>query len=241
MLPLFLSQSIEEFDREPPVFNRPLVGGQAVMGGVLMRNANVYGLAVRKADNTIVACSRKWVSVLNYPLLRIPFLRGFPILIETLYNGISALNKSAELQASVEEQLSKGQLLLSLGIACIIAVLLFVLAPHLLSLVMFWLQAGGDVEGLSFHLWDGFYKASIFLGYIWMISRLPEIKDVLRFHGAEHKTIHAYEESLTVNAEIASGKSRLHPRCGTTFLLFVISMSILACHSRSLPATVYSF
>ncbi|MBQ7586116.1 MAG: DUF1385 domain-containing protein [Desulfovibrionaceae bacterium] len=205
------------------------------MEGVMMRNGDVYGLAVRRSDNSIQACLRPWVSVLNYAPLRVPFLRGFPILLETLYNGIGALNKSALLiEDASATPLSKWQLILSLIIAIVLAIGLFVLGPHFLALFLFWQEVSGNVEGLSFHFWDGFFKVLIFLGYLWLIARLPEIRAVLAYHGAEHKTIHAFERASLVTAETAQQMSRLHPRCGTTFLLFVIILSIIL-HALLVP------
>ena len=233
-LPYWASQSIDEIAKDAPAYCRPLVGGQAVMGGVMMRNGDVYGLAVRKQD-AIVACKRPWVSILNYRALRLPFIRGFPVLLETLYNGVQALNHSAILSEDASEPpLTKWQLILNMIIAIILAIVLFVLAPHLLSILMYWFDISGDVEGLSFHIWDGFFKFFIFIGYIWLIARIPEIEAVLAYHGAEHKTIHAFELAQEVNAHTAHAMSRLHPRCGTTFLLFVISMSIIL-HALLVP------
>ena len=153
----------------------------------------------------------------------------------SLVNGIQALNRSVEAAAQgEEEELSGWHLALSLGLALVMAVALFVVAPHLLSLVMLWLHLGGDVEGLSYHLWDGFFKCCIFMGYIKAISYVPDIRRVFQYHGAEHKTIHAYEAGGDVNAAAAMSKSRLHPRCGTTFLLFVLSISIFL-HAVTVP------
>ena len=104
---------------------------------------------------------------------------------------------------------------------------LFVVVPHLLSIIMNWIGLGGDVEGFSFHIWDGLFKFLIFIGYIVGIAFLPDIRRVFCYHGAEHKTIHAYESGDTVTPESAIRFSRLHPRCGTTFLLFVMSIAIL--------------
>lgn len=104
---------------------------------------------------------------------------------------------------------------------------LFVVVPHLLSIIMNWIGLGGGVEGVSFHIWDGLFKFLIFIGYIVAIAFLPDIRRVFCYHGAEHKTIHAYESGDTVTPESAIRFSRLHPRCGTTFLLFVMSIAIL--------------
>lgn len=197
------------------------------MEGVMMRNADVYGLAVRGPDSEIVAESRPWRSFTRKSWLRLPFVRGFPTLLETMINGIWALNRSVEMCSGEEMPTSGWQICLSLVMALVMALGLFVVAPHLLSVGMLALGYGGDVEGLAFHLWDGFYKCAIFMGYIWLISFIPDIRRVFEYHGAEHKTIHAYEKLSFPGVEDAALMSRLHPRCGTTFLLFVICLSII--------------
>ena len=206
----------------------PLVGGQAVMEGVMMRNGDVYALAVRTADGNISVENRPWFSLTRSELLKKPFLRGFPTLIETLVNGIKALNLSAERSTEgTGEELKDWQLVLTLIVSLLFAVGLFVVVPHLLSIIMNWIGLGGDVEGFSFHIWDGLFKFLIFIGYIVGIAFLPDIRRVFCYHGAEHKTIHAYESGDTVTPESAIRFSRLHPRCGTTFLLFVMSLSLI--------------
>ncbi len=206
----------------------PTVGGQAVMEGVMMRNADVYALALRMPDGSIQARRLPWFSLTRCRLLKLPFARGFPLLLETLINGVGALNRSAEALAEGEEEPLEGwQLALTMLCAVGMAVALFVVAPHALSLLMQWLGLGGAVEGLSFHLWDGFFKCCIFMLYIRAISLVPDIRRVFQYHGAEHKTIHAFESGQTVDADFAARMSRLHPRCGTTFLLFVICISIV--------------
>ncbi|GHU93385.1 lipoprotein [Deltaproteobacteria bacterium] len=205
------------------------------MEGVMMRNGGVYALAVRLPDGNIIARRLPWFSMTCRHLLKKPFLRGFPILLETLVNGIHALNLSAESAAQAEDtRLTTLQLALTIALALIMAVGLFVVAPHLLSLLMLWLHLGGDVEGVSFHLWDGFFKCAIFMAYIKLISCMSDIRRVFQYHGAEHKSIHAYEAVGEVNVTQAAQQSRLHPRCGTTFLLFVICLSILL-HTLLVP------
>jgi len=203
----------------------PLVGGQAVMEGVMMRHGGSYALAVRQADGTIVAERRPWFSLTRSPFARKPFVRGFPTLIETLINGIKALNRSA--QQGAGEEIQDWQLVLTLILALALAIGLFVVTPHLMSIGMHWLKLGGGVEGLSFHLWDGLFKFLIFIGYIALISFVPDIRRVFQYHGAEHKVIRAFEAEGEINADEAARHSRLHPRCGTTFLLFVLSISII--------------
>lgn len=205
------------------------VGGQAVMEGVMMRNDDRLAIAVRRTDGCIVAQNRPWFSFPGFGPLRKPFMRGFPILLETLINGIKALNFSAEIAVASEgEELKPWQLALTLAAAVGFAVLLFVILPHLVTVGMSLLGFSSGLKGLSFHLWDGFFKASIFLGYILVISRIPDIRRVFEYHGAEHKTIWAYENhEREISVETTARQSRLHPRCGTTFMLFVMAISII--------------
>lgn len=212
------------------------VGGQAVMEGIMMRNGDALALAVRKPDKQIVAVTKPWSTVFKTPLARKRWVRGFPVLIETMINGIKALNLSAELAAEAEgEPIKPWQMALTLVVAIGMALLLFVVVPHLLTIGLNALSISGGVEGLSFHLWDGLLKFAMFIGYIAAISFVPDIRRVFQYHGAEHKSIAAYEQGENpVTAASAAGYSRLHPRCGTTFLLFVLSISIIL-HAVSVP------
>lgn len=203
------------------------IGGQAIMEGIMMRNFNQYALAVRDPDGHIHSECHPWRSLSRGRWLGLPFLRGFPILLETMWNGIGALNRSVELAGGESAPASRWQAFLSIFLAILFALALFVIAPHLLSLAMLMLGLGGDVDGLDFHLWDGFFKTVIFICYIWLISLIPDIRRVFEYHGAEHKTIHAYEQDRLDNLANVAAMSRMHPRCGTTFLLFVIVLSII--------------
>ena len=207
----------------------PLVGGQAVMEGVLMRNGASYALAVRRPSGSISVESRQWRTMGPQGLRSVRFLRGFPILVETLSNGVRALNRSADLSMGDDDSspMSRGQVALTLLMALGAAVVLFVAAPHLLALGMEELGLSGDMNGISFHLWDGVFKFLMFIGYIVAISFMPDIRRVFQYHGAEHKTIHAFEKGGMVTVSTARACSRLHPRCGTTFLLFVLSVAIV--------------
>ena len=207
----------------------PLVGGQAVMEGVLMRNGASYALAVRRPSGSISVESRLWRTMGPQGLRSVRFLRGFPILVETLSNGVRALNRSADLSTGDDDSspMSRWQVALTLLMALGAAVVLFVAAPHLLALGMEKLGLSGGMKGLSFHLWDGLFKFLMFIGYIVVISFMPDIRRVFQYHGAEHKTIHALEKGGMVTVATARSCSRLHPRCGTTFLLFVLSVAIV--------------
>lgn len=212
------------------------VGGQAVMEGIMMRNGDTLALAVRRPDKQIVAVTRPWSTVFKSAPARKRWIRGFPVLIETMINGIKALNLSAELAAEAEgNPVKPWQLALTLAVAIGLALLLFVVLPHLLTIGLNVLSISGGVEGLSFHLWDGLLKFAMFIGYIASISFMPDIRRVFQYHGAEHKSIAAYEQGENpVTAAAAAGYSRLHPRCGTTFLLFVLSISIIL-HALIVP------
>jgi uncharacterized protein YqhQ len=205
------------------------VGGQAVMEGIMIRNGGLLAIAVRKPDKQIVAIAKPWFTLFKNPLVRKPWIRGFPTLIETMTNGIKALNLSAELAADAEgEPIKPWQLALTLALAIGMALLLFVVIPHVLTIGLNALSISGGVEGLSFHLWDGLLKFVIFIGYIAAISFVPDIRRVFQYHGAEHKCIAAYEQGESpITSDSAAQYSRLHPRCGTTFLLFVLSISIV--------------
>ena len=207
---------------------QPLVGGQAVMEGVLMRNGASYALTVRRPSGEISVESRPWRSIGPRGIRAVRFLRGFPILVETLANGIRALNRSADLSSGDDSQaMTRGEVAMTLLMALGAAILLFVAAPHLLALGMEYLGLSGDMQGFSFHLWDGLFKFLMFIGYIVAISFMPEIRRVFQYHGAEHKSIHAFENGGMVTVDTARSGSRLPPRCGTTFRLFVLSVAII--------------
>lgn len=220
----------------------PLLGGQAVMEGVLMRNGASYAQAIRRSDGSIAVERRRWYSFIREDsYLKKPFIRGFSILVETLVNGVKALNRSAILSTlpeDGEEDLSDFQLTLMLMLALFLALALFIVVPHLMTLGITALGLSGDMKGLSFHIWDGLFKFTIFIGYIAAISFVPEIRRVFQYHGAEHKTIACFEHGSPMTVRAASGFSRLHPRCGTTFLLFVLSLAIIL-HALLVPLLLW--
>ncbi|BAH76620.1 DUF1385 domain-containing protein [Solidesulfovibrio magneticus] len=214
----------------PLLVASPTVGGQAVMEGVMMRDRERLAIAVRKPGGDILLDVRPWFSLTASKWLKKPLLRGFPVLLETLVNGIKALNYSAQVALEDEEDgVEMGPWAMGLTLAASIgfALLLFVVTPHLFSLGMRGMGLSGGVEDLSFHVWDGLFKMLLFLGYVAAISYLPDIRRVFQYHGAEHKVIWAYEQGAPLTPEGARGFSRLHPRCGTAFLLFVLAISIV--------------
>ena len=197
------------------------------MEGVMMRDRDQLAIAVRRPGGEILLDVRPWFTMWPAKWLK-PFLRGFPVLLETLVNGIKALNFSAQVAVEEEEEGEIGPWAMGLTLAASIgfALLLFVVTPHLFSLGMKALGLSGGVEDLSFHVWDGLFKMVLFVGYIAAISFLPDIRRVFQYHGAEHKVIWAFEQGASLTPDGARGFSRLHPRCGTAFLLFVLAISI---------------
>jgi uncharacterized protein YqhQ len=222
---------------------RPYIGGQAVLEGVMMRSPKSFVVAVRRPDAQIVVREQAWETLLGgIKPLRWPLLRGAIVLVESLWNGLSALNFSAE-QAMPEEQTKadaeaagphqatgreKAALAGTLVFSLVIGLALFVGAPHLLTwLIGVLLGVPLDTNGVAFHVIDGVIKAVIFVAYIAAIARLPDIRRVFEYHGAEHKAIWAYESEEPLTPENAARHQRLHPRCGTSFLLLVLVLSIL--------------
>lgn len=194
----------------------------------MLRDGDFCGLAVRKSDGGIYAERIPWVSLATRGVLVWPFVRGFPILLETLINGVKSFNRSVSLAEEEKDGLGRAlKTTLSLILAVAVAAALFVFAPHLLSMCMHSLNLGADVDGFSFHIWDGFFKCAIFLAYIYLIAFFPDIRRIYEYHGAEHKIIGAWESGDVVSARSASRWSRLHPRCGSTFVLVVICVSLL--------------
>jgi uncharacterized protein YqhQ len=204
------------------------VGGQAVIEGVMMRAKDNLAIAVRRPDGEITVEVRPWFSM-TPAFMKKPFLRGFPIFMETMVNGVKALNYSATQALDEEEdgELTTFHLVLTMAFALGAALGLFVVLPHFFSVAMKWWGISGGVDSLSFHVWDGFFKMLMFLGYIISISFVPDIKRVFEYHGAEHKAIWAYEAGGNLDVCEIKKFSRLHPRCGTAFLLFVLVVSIL--------------
>jgi len=130
--------------------------------------------------------------------------------------------------------LTPWHLVLTMVVALGVALGLFVVLPHFLSALMQWLGLSGDVESISFNAWDGLFKMLVFVGYIVIISFVPDIRRVFQYHGAEHKVIWSFENGDDLSVASARAKSRLHPRCGTSFLLFVLAVSILL-HTALVP------
>jgi uncharacterized protein YqhQ len=206
------------------------VGGQAVLEGVMMRSPQALAIAVRLPNGTVLLKDEPYTSLTaRHPLLKRPFFRGPVILIEALVTGIKALSFSA--QAALEEEetsLGWGSIALTMGGAFLLAFLLFGFLPHYLSgLAGYLIGRPLTPANFLFHLIDGIIKTIFILGYIWGISRFKEIHRVFEYHGAEHKSICAYEAGEPLTVENARRHCTCHPRCGTSFILVVLLVSLL--------------
>jgi uncharacterized protein YqhQ len=204
---------------------RAQVGGQAVIEGVMMRGVSNWSLAVRKPDQSIGLHFwplESWMK--RYPILKLPILRGVVALIESLIIGMRALTVSANESLGEEEQeLTKGQMGITLFVALAIAVGLFFLAPLGLTR-LFKAELG---TGIVFWLVEGLVRVLIFIIYIAAMTRIPDLRRVFEYHGAEHMAIHALEHGEPLTPEACRKYRTLHLRCGTSFLLVVMVVSIL--------------
>jgi uncharacterized protein YqhQ len=214
------------------------LGGQAVLEGVMMRGVSTWAVAVRNPEGQVKLSSeplRPWAK--RHRLWRVPVLRGVVALGESLKIGFRALAISANAQVEEDEEGNKEEiggwlwgLMVTLSLAMAIG-LFFVLPVGLTSLIK-------DELGSAYLFWlvEGILRTAIFIGYIVVISRLPDLRRVFEYHGAEHKTISCYEAEDELVPQRAKLYSRLHPRCGTSFLLIVMVLAVFVFAPIGLPA-----
>jgi uncharacterized protein YqhQ len=215
------------------------VGGQAVLEGVMMRGVSTWAVAVRKPDGTIGVESFPLVSWLKrHKFLRLPLVRGVVALVESLKIGLQALGISTNAQLEEEEQqVSGGAWAGTVAFSLALAVGLFFLLP--VGIVsIFRHHIGSSIE---FVLIEKAIRISIFVGYLWLISQIKDLQRVFQYHGAEHKTISCYEAGLPLTPENAQRFSRLHPRCGTSFLLIVMIVALFVFAPLGRPAWYWLF
>ena len=188
------------------------IGGQAVIEGVMMRGPKDVAVAVRKADGTIDVDVKPVNSISDrYPILKKPLLRGVVALVESLVMGMKALSYSAQVSGDEDEQMDDKEMALTMVVSVALAVGLFIAIPT-------W--------SMRLNLAEGFLRMGIFLVYIAAISSMEDIQRVFKYHGAEHKTIFTYEAGMPLTVENVRTFPRLHPRCGTNFLMIVMLISI---------------
>ncbi len=193
------------------------IGGQAVIEGVMMRSTDKYAVAVRTPEGKITT---KTFPIKDHWINKIPLLRGFYRFIETLIIGLESLSYSASESMEEEEEMSRFEMFLTLMFSLLLTIVLFVMAP--LFIANFFL----DKQSMWFNLVDGLFRLLIFLGYLLVISLMPDVKRIFQYHGAEHKTVFAYENKEKLKVKNIKKYSTLHPRCGTSFILIVLVISI---------------
>ena len=200
-----------------------MIGGQAVIEGVMMKGPTRIATAVREPSGNIAVRVEPVHSLGDrFPLLKKPLLRGVIALGEALVYGIRALSFSAQAAGEEGEELSSKEIALTMLAAFGLAVLLFVVLP---TYATKFIQSVVS-EPYLLNLFEGVLRLTIFFTYVGVISSLSDIRRVFQYHGAEHKTIYAYEAGIPLEIESIRKYSRLHPRCGTNFLLIVMVVSI---------------
>ena len=214
------------------------VGGQAVIEGVMMRGSNGIATAVRTVQGEIVVEKKSYTSYSKKnKFFGMPIIRGFISLIESLVIGVQTLNYSASffeeegesskldkwIQKIFKEKSNDIIMGISLAISLIISIGLFFILPTLVANAF----SKMGVSTMGMNIVEGLIRVSIFLLYVYLVGKIEDIKRVYQYHGAEHKTIFCYENSIELTPENAAKFGRLHPRCGTNFLFLVMIVSII--------------
>lgn len=214
------------------------IGGQAVLEGIMMRNGPRYSVAVRKADGEIAVEVKDYKSVIPWKTpLKIPFIRGIFNFVDSLVLGMKALTYSAgffedeeeevltEAEAAKREKQDKILMNVTVVVSIILAVAIFMVLPYYLSSIVEKYTSSRAVMTV----FEGVIRVVIFLLYILLISRTKDIRRTFMYHGAEHKCINCIEQGLELNVENVRKCSKQHKRCGTSFLFFVMIVSIIFC------------
>ena len=226
----------KEKDRNEKKFD---VGGQAVMEGVMMRSPNATAVTVRRPDGTMVTKLTPFTPLKEkHPWMGKPFIRGISNMGTMLYYGMNTLQDSTKMLGILDEEPTKFELWLSkklgkgidkivMAVAIILAVLfsvgLFIAIPAGIESLL----KNSGMSPIGFTLIGGLVKILILVGYMYAVSFVPDVRRTFQYHGAEHKSVHCQESDLPLTPENAKTFSRLHPRCGTAFLLIVLSISII--------------
>ena len=200
-----------------------LYGGQAVVEGVMMRGARHWAVAVRRPAGEIHVESHAIESVADrHPVLRKPLLRGVIVLGQSLAIGMRALMIAANQSVDDEEQLTSRQIGVSLVVAMLLFVGIFILGP---TTLFTWVE-GRVGSGVPLLIGEGVFRVMLFVGYLWLIGRAKDIHRVFEYHGAEHKTIAAYEHGVELVPAKVDTYPKEHVRCGTNFLIIVMIITI---------------
>jgi uncharacterized protein YqhQ len=208
--------------------DRLRVGGQAVIEGVMMRSPNSMAVAVRRPNGEIVV-KRERLDFFSEKKFfsKLPLVRGVINLLSALVLGMKALNFSANQSLEEEQEVSSWTMGLTFTFALCFGIFLFFLVPLFLTKWLRFTIPMVSTSGILFNLVDGMIRLMIFLAYLWAISFFKEVRRIFEYHGAEHKSIFAFESGEVLVADRVRDFSYLHPRCGTSFLLIVMVVSIL--------------
>jgi len=198
-------------------------GGQAVIEGVMVRGPHAVAVAVRRPDGAIALKSEVLSGLYTGFLRRTPFVRGVVVLWETLALGIRALGYSAQVAAGEDEgEVSGVSMWSTIAVTFVLVAAVFFAGPVLLT---GWLE--GRLGGTGAVVIEGVLRLALFLGYVWGIGLLPDIRRVFAYHAAEHRTIHAYEAGQPLQVDAIRPFPNAHPRCGTGFLLTVMIVALV--------------
>jgi len=199
-------------------------GGQAVIEGVMMRSPLKYAIAVRKPDKEIILKIGKLRTFSDkMRFLKWPIFRGIINLVESLVLGMKALTYSAEQATGEEEKINSLEMFFTIVIAFALFIVFFIALPT--TMARYLDRYLSNI--IIYNLFEGFLRISIFIIYLFIISKIKDIRRVFEYHGAEHKVIYAYEAGEELNVDNVKKYSTLHPRCGTSFIFIVLVMSIL--------------
>jgi uncharacterized protein YqhQ len=202
----------------------PAYGGQAVIEGVLMRGKSAVAMANRAPNNEIVITHEKLSGLYTSKWAKIPFLRGLVGLWDALGLGVRYLTLSANIQTGDDEKIEGPMLYVTLAFSILFAVGLFFLTP---ALVSGFLGRLVPMSAWVSNLLEGVIRLLLLIGYLWIIGKMPDIQRVFMYHGAEHKTINAYEDGAQLTVENVAAYPLQHPRCGTSFILTLVLLSIV--------------
>jgi len=202
----------------------PLYGGQAVIEGVMMRGTHSVAIAMRNPNKEISIHKESLGKIYRHKIIKIPFLRGFLMLTDALVLGTRALTISANTQTGEDAKIEGPALYITLFLSLAIGVGLFFLAPAAFGQLTERTLGIGSWWG---NLIEGLVRLILLVGYIWAVGKMSDIRRVFAYHGAEHKTINAYEAGAELTPENVARYSIEHPRCGTAFLLTLVLLSIL--------------
>lgn len=201
-------------------------GGQAVIEGVMIRSKKHMVICVRRPNGKILTKMEEIKSISErYRFLKLPLIRGIVALFETLYLGVKGLYFSANVSLEEEEEkIEPKEMAVTFIIAIVLAIFLFSIIPFFLTT---FLTSTTKITGVVFNVVEGVIRLAIFLLYLASVALIHEFRRVLQYHGAEHVAINAYEAGVKLNVKNAKRYSRLHPRCGTSFIIIVLLISIL--------------